>query len=180
MPATSDLAQAFDVFIVARLQSSTLENVWRRAFGSEYPEEARPDAFYPQSILNRIVDIFGPTCDGRLLLDVACGHGLTGLYLARRLGMKLCGIDISPSSVEIARQNATQAISAAEEAVQAEFSVRDASSTGLEASTCAAVVCLDTMLYFQDQLATMREMNRVLEPGGYLAFTTWEQKGYNP
>lgn len=61
----------------------------------------------------------------------------------------------------------------------AHFWVADASSTALEGGTCAVVTCLDVLLYIPDKAAFLKEMHRILEPGGLFVFTTWEQLGYS-
>lgn len=180
MPNRGELAAAFDTFNRVRLQSPLLERIWREGFGDEYAEESRPDAFYPQSALEHIIEALGPRRTGQALLDVGCGHGLTGFYLARRLGMRLMGIDISPVSIQLARQNIDHAASELNFRMNPEFWIADASDIGLPDGACGGVVCLDVMLYFPDKSATIREVARVLAPGGIFAFTTWEQSGFNP
>ena len=40
------------------------------------------------------------------LLDVGCGPGTHDVYLAEKLGLSICGIDVAPRMIEIARENA--------------------------------------------------------------------------
>lgn len=181
MPEANDLASAFDKFSTARLQSPTLERIWQDNFRDDYAKEARPNAFYPQSVLDKIVK-HGTTLpkqeSGIRLLDIGCGHGLTGLYLARSMSIYLYGIDLSPASIEAAQGHAEQQDPNCD--LDAKFWVADATSTGLPTSSCSVVVCLDVMLYFPEKKAALAEICRVLRPGGIFAFTTWEQTGYNP
>lgn len=180
MPDAKHLANAFDKFSEARLQNSTLEQIWQKSFGDEYAAAARPNAFYPQSVLDRIVghsaDVprQGPKAQ---MLDVGCGHGLTSIYLARSMGLSLFSIDVSPASIQAAQDHTKQQVLSS--SIEAKFWVADATSIDLLDASCAVVTCLDVMLYFPDKLAVVQEIRRVLQPGGVLAFTTWEQAGYN-
>jgi ubiquinone/menaquinone biosynthesis C-methylase UbiE len=173
-PSTSKLAQAFDTFNKQRIHSTVIEEIWSVGFGKEYASEARPDAFYTQSVLDRIASAVGSRTLKGSLLDIGCGHGLPGIYLAKRLKAdRLIGIDISSASIELARKHALS------DKVQADFRVGDGASTGLADESVATAICLDVILYMQDKVATIKEVYRVLEPTGLFAFTTWEQQGYN-
>jgi ubiquinone/menaquinone biosynthesis C-methylase UbiE len=168
------LAAAFDIFNRVRVQSLTLENIWKAGFGDQYAKDAKPNAFYTQAVLDQIVTALHSLESDGILLDVGTGHGGPGIYIARKLSMKLLGIDISPIGVEMA-QNAARASGFTD----AEFKIADAASTGLTDGSCAAAVCLDVMIYFPDKASALEEIVRVLKPGGMFAFTTWEQTGFN-
>ena len=107
--ALNTTATAFDTFNRLPPQSSVLEDIWRKAYTSSYPSEAQPNAFYPQSVLDDIIttttSTIGKTSDTddpRTLVDIGCGHGLTGLYLAKHLDMTLVGY-VSPASIALAK-----------------------------------------------------------------------------
>jgi SAM-dependent methyltransferase len=44
------------------------------------------------------------------VLDVGCGYGRDTIYLARSLGFRVLGIDVSPKAVELAKENAVNAL----------------------------------------------------------------------
>lgn len=176
MPETSKTAVAFDIFTRNRLESTTLEKIWRQACDADYATEARPNAFYPQSVLDAIAASVGKAAQDSQILEIGCGHGLTGRYLARRLrAERYCGIDISPGSTDLARSLAREDVAAQQ--MKSSFWVADAVSTGAEDASYALVVCLDVLIYLSDKSAAMNETARVLAPGGFFAFTTWEQEG---
>ncbi|GAM87601.1 hypothetical protein ANO11243_056280 [Dothideomycetidae sp. 11243] len=180
MTTSNPVADAFDTFNIARLQSPTLERIWRTAYGQQYGAEARPNAFYTQAVLDEIVSKVALCIDNSSsapLLDVGCGHGLVGRYIAGLLGCSLVGVDISPKSIDLARRLSQEKPS---ESREVQFFVGNAaSSIELSGGSCQAVVCLDVLLYFPDKLAALREMARVLKPGGLFAFTSWEAQGFN-
>lgn len=174
-----DVAAAFDLFNTARLQSPTLEKLWSESFGDDYATEAKPNAFYPQQALDQIANDYkqlDPSSAGHgTLLDLGCGHGLVGEYMAKRLGLQhLIGVDISPKSIEMAAKRAPEGLTT-------NFLVASGESVPLvKDSSCDIIICMDVMLYFRDKPATFKEIVRCLKPGGMLAFTTWEQQsGHN-
>jgi ubiquinone/menaquinone biosynthesis C-methylase UbiE len=175
MSRPSSLSAIFDIYHRTRMQSPALELIWKTGFGDTYPVEAKPNGFYPQAVLDRIISTFGDSVKSQILLDVGTGHGGTGVYLAKKLGMKMHGIDLSPEGIELAKK-AAQAAGLRE----AEFYVADATSTGLHRGSCAAAVSFDVLLFIPDKLAALNEIARVLKSGGLFAFTTWAQDGFNP
>lgn len=166
------MADRFDIFHTARTESEVLEDIWQKGFDQDYAADAKPNGFYPSSVLDRIIAV-GSNTSGRTLFDVGCGYGWTGLFLAERMNMKLLGTDASPIGIELAKKEA------AKRGITAEFWVADASSSGLEDGACAIVTCLDVLLYLPDKPTFLKEMHRILESGGFFIFTTWEQHGYS-
>jgi SAM-dependent methyltransferase len=102
---------------------------------------------------------------GSRVLDAGCGYGRIALPLAR-LGHRVDGIDLSPEMVEEARS------AASEESLQVEVVLGSMTELPLEASTYDAVICLwsafNELLEESEQLAAVKEMRRVLAPGGLL------------
>ena len=54
------------------------------------------------------------------ILDVGCGYGRDTIYIAKSLGFRILGIDISEKAIDLARENSINAL-----AKQAEFKVTD-------------------------------------------------------
>ena len=54
------------------------------------------------------------------VLDIGCGYGRDTVHISKSLGFRVLGIDISDKAVELARENATNAL-----AREAEFRVMD-------------------------------------------------------
>ena len=63
------------------------------------------------------------TSKGRRLkvLDVGCGYGRDTIYLARSLGFRVLGIDLSPRAVELAKENAANALTKDAEFMLSDF-----------------------------------------------------------
>jgi len=105
------------------------------------------------------------------VLDVGCGVGATPIYLAKRYGCRVVGVDITEKM--IARSNERLRGSGLEGKV--EFRVADAQDLPFEDATFDAVIAESVLAFIDDRQATLREWMRVTKPGGYVGFTeaTW-------
>jgi SAM-dependent methyltransferase len=101
---------------------------------------------------------------GAAVLDLCCGVGGPGRFLARELGCVYSGVDASASAVAIARERA------------GDLPCRFATVTvpPLPAGFFDTVLLLDTMLAFEDKDTLLREIAAALRPGGRLALTLEE------
>ena len=111
-------------------------------------------------------DLIGSACcrDGDRVLDVACGPGLVANRVNQVSG-KLCmvtGIDLNEGMLNIARRNPT-----------IEWHQGSATELPFGESSFDVVLCQQGLQYFSDRIAAMKEMARVLLPGGRLALNVW-------
>src|SRR5579863_8246031 len=104
--------------------------------------------------------VAGEISPGAGVLEVAPGPGYFAIELAKLGDYRVTGLDISQTFVEIARANA------ADEKVQAQFQRGDASRMPFEAERFDYVVCRAAFKNFSAPDAALREMYRVLKPGG--------------
>lgn len=156
--------------VLARLSGSpTLKTIFMEAYGDDYPAEADPFGFVSLSELRAMADILAGSAVSRLL-DVGCGRGGPGLWIARELGASLVGVDVVAAAVAAAYQHAA-ALGMAE---KAEFVVASGTDTGLPAVAFNGAVSIDALWMIQDKPAAFRELARVLSPGSPVVFTTWE------
>lgn len=108
-----------------------------------------------RALAERIAERLSP---GACVLEVAPGPGYLAVELARR-GLRVTGIDISRSFVEIARANAAEA------KVSAEFRVGNASALPAPDNWFDFLVTRAAFKNFADPAGAIREMHRVLRPG---------------
>lgn len=97
---------------------------------------------------------------GSRALEVAPGPGFLAIELARR-NLRVTGLDISRTFVDLARENARR------EGVEADFRLGDASAMPFESGSFDFVVCRAAFKNFSQPEEALREMHRVLRPGGW-------------
>src|SRR6266516_6332060 len=101
--------------------------------------------------------------EGTRVLEVGCGAGHTAVALAQR-GFQVEAMDPTPTLLQIARQNAAEAGVAG----RIRFLLGDAHQLPLEDGSVPLVVALGVVPWLHSPAAAVREMARVLQPGGYL------------
>jgi SAM-dependent methyltransferase len=106
----------------------------------------------------------------RELVDLGCGRGGPGMWIARESGADLIGIDFSAEAIE----QASQRRSSFGLDERASFAIGTLDATGLSAGVADAVVCVDAIQFSNDGVATAAEVRRILRPGGRFVLTTWQ------
>ena len=111
---------------------------------------------------------------GDTILDVGCGGGGTVRKLAAVAAEgKVCGIDHSEQSVAVARRTNRQGVA------EGRVEIRQASVSALPFSDDLfdLVTAVETHYFWPDLPADMREVLRVLKPGGTLIIIAEAYKG---
>ena len=103
---------------------------------------------------------------GQVLLDLACGQGSVGLWLAGRAGCDLVGVDFAESGLRIARKSA-----ALSSLLRSRFELGELQATGLADASVDGVWCADALFFAADLLAALAEIGRVLRPAGRVVMT---------
>ncbi|MGI9013797.1 MAG: bifunctional demethylmenaquinone methyltransferase/2-methoxy-6-polyprenyl-1,4-benzoquinol methylase UbiE [Phycisphaerales bacterium] len=96
------------------------------------------------------------------VLDVACGTGDLAILFARAGVSEVIGLDFTPAMLEIARHKADQAN------FNLRFEEGDATSLAFDDATFDVVSIAFGLRNVDDPHAALREMRRVLRPGGRL------------
>jgi len=107
---------------------------------------------------------------GQTILDVAAGVGDTGFAVAEKIAPegRVITTDFAPKMVDAARKRAEEL-----GVTNAEFRILDAEKMDLEDDSVDGVICRWGYMFPADQAAAFAETNRVLKPGGRLAFAVW-------
>lgn len=110
------------------------------------------------------------------MLDVACGTGIVARMIAQQLNgqVYVTGLDLSPAMVEVARS------AAAEEGAEIEWHVGSAETLPFPDASFDLVVMQQGLQFFPDKAAALREVSRVLAPGGRVTSATWRALSDNP
>jgi ubiquinone/menaquinone biosynthesis C-methylase UbiE len=94
------------------------------------------------------------------VLEVAPGPGYLAIELARLGPYRVAGLDISRTFVRMAAENAARA------GVQIDFRHGDVAAMPFEPASFDFLVCRAAFKNFSDPVQALREMHRVLRPGG--------------
>jgi ubiquinone/menaquinone biosynthesis C-methylase UbiE len=101
---------------------------------------------------------------GKHVLDLGCGIGDVTCWIASQVGPNgsVVAIDLSPDQLDVSRQQASQL--GVENVIS--FLQRNASDTGLPSDSFDIVFCRFLLCHLTDPFAALKEMHRVLKPGG--------------
>jgi SAM-dependent methyltransferase len=124
------------------------------------PTEALTAAVAPKLVR------FAGIHSGASVLDVACGTGVVALTAARA-GAKVSGLDFTPELIARARENAALM------QLEADWKEGDAEALPYPDSSFDFVVSQFGHLFAPRPEVVVKEMLRVLKPGGVVAFSTW-------
>lgn len=106
---------------------------------------------------------------GLRVLDVCCGHGDLTAALAGT-GAEVTGLDFSPAMLARARDRAPSA----------RLVEGDAQALPFEDGSFDAVTCAFGLMHVPDQDRALREMRRVLRPGGTAVLAVWRGPDDSP
>ena len=114
---------------------------------------------------------------GHKVLDIATGPGEPALSVAAWVGSTghVVGIDPIPEMVDAARRTAAQ-----RNAGNVRFEVAFADELPFDDGTFDAVISRFGVMFFPSPVDGVREMLRVLKPGGRLALAVWKSAEANP
>lgn len=103
---------------------------------------------------------------GSRVLDVGCGTGVFARDVARRVGPNgfVAGVDVNPGMLAVALRVAPEL----------EWREGSAESLPYDDAMFDAVVSQFGLMFFADRVAGLREMRRVLAPGGRIAVAVWD------
>jgi len=160
----------FDEGFAAAAASAGLRQVWQAA-DPDLPAEVEPFSFVSAALLGHVAWALA-LLPVQTVVDLACGRGGPGLWLARQAQAMLIGVDFSPVAVAQAGQRAA----VFGWADLARFALGELTDTGLPDACANAVVCIDAMQFATDLTAAAREAYRLLDAGGRLVLTNWQPR----
>jgi ubiquinone/menaquinone biosynthesis C-methylase UbiE len=110
---------------------------------------------------------------GERVLDIACGTGLVSFAAARAVGPtgQVLGIDLSGRMIDAAERRARDLSLA-----NCSFSRMDAERLALPDASFDLVLCALGLMYMPDAEQAVREMCRVLRPGGRVTLAVWGER----
>lgn len=117
-----------------------------------------------------------PIREGTRLLDVCCGSGASAIPAGEKVGSDgfVLGVDLAESLLKLARAKASS-----RGLKHVEFRLGDMLDLGFSESSFDTVVCVFGIFFVPDMPAAVRELWKLVRPGGQLAITTWGQDFLN-
>lgn len=114
--------------------------------------------------------------EGDSVLDVACGTGIVTRLAAQYVGTRgtVIGLDLNPGMVEVARSLPMSS------GTSIDWIVGDALMLPFPNAMFHIVFCQGGLQFIPDRLTALREMYRVLRPGGRLALMVGQHIQYCP
>jgi ubiquinone/menaquinone biosynthesis C-methylase UbiE len=109
---------------------------------------------------------------GERVLDVACGTGIVARLAAPQVGPsgQVAGLDLNEGMLAVARAQA------ASQGLPIEWHQGDATQLPFPDAAFDVVLCQQGLQFIADRRAALREMRRVLVPGGRAAVSTWQYR----
>ncbi len=123
---------------------------------------------YAQALIERARPI-GPS---DRVLDLGCGTGIVARLLRERLGgaARIAGLDVSPPMIAKARTLAPEL----------DWHEGNAMALPFADGSFDVVMCQQMLQFVPDPRAAVREIRRVLAPGGRLLVSTWRPRAEQP
>lgn len=127
-----------------------------------------------QSVLNmndfigRLLKLDSEIKQCKKILDAGCGIGGTVVYFAKKFpDIKFTGINIVPDHIEMAKNLAKEK----KVLSNTDFFVKDFADTDLSSNHFDAIYLMESSCYALQKQMLIREMYRILKPGGILVIT---------
>jgi SAM-dependent methyltransferase len=151
-------------------QAATFNRLWRQhAYGGDFPEDYAHIGFLTMPEARRFLELLAIPTDG-VLVDLACGTGGPGLWIASESGASLIGVDPAPAGLNAARRRAEQVGLAG----RSRFEQGTFEQTGLADQEADAVMSIEAFQYAPDKRAALAEFARILRPGRRVGFICFE------
>lgn len=109
--------------------------------------------------------------EGSRVIDIACGTGIVGRLAAEKAGRSgsVVGVDLNAGMIEVARQKRPTSGAAME------LHQGDAATLPFPDDSFGIAFCQQGLQFFPDKIGALREMRRVLGPGGSATLTVWSE-----
>jgi ubiquinone/menaquinone biosynthesis C-methylase UbiE len=104
-----------------------------------------------------------PSVEGKSVLEIGCGNGVQSIYISQKFAPAYVkGMDLNGANIEIAKGEAERA-----GLKNVDFEVGDAQDLkGIPDGSFDFVVNIESAFHYPDKPAFLREVRRVLKPGG--------------
>ena len=142
---------------------------WREAGFLRGLQALNPGRF---AYLKTLLREQGIAPEGASVIDVGCGGGYASERMAK-MGMQVVGVDPSEASVRAAREHAL------ESDLDIDYRLGAGEALPLEDDSCDIAFCCDVLEHVEDVQQVVREIYRVLKPGGLFFFDTINRTAFS-
>lgn len=159
------------------MNNTELKSCCAAAYQSDFVRLLLGDSFHPGglALTERIGDLLALSPRDHVL-DVASGRGESGIFVAKRFGCRVTGIDLGEANVA----QATSRAEAAGVGTLVRFELGDAEQLDYPDSSFDVVLCECAFCTFPDKRAATREFARILRPGGRVGLSDLTRSGTLP
>ena len=114
--------------------------------------------------------------NGERVLDLACGTGIVSRHALQFLGTSgaVTGVDVNAAVLEKAREICPP------DAAPVEWKQADAAALPFSDAVFDVALCQQGLQYFPDRSRALKEIKRILVPGGRIVFSVWRSIDYSP
>ncbi|MCP3922148.1 MAG: methyltransferase domain-containing protein [Desulfobacterales bacterium] len=163
------VGKIFDHWYKGQKKSQALQDIYAEVYGTDYNEEIEPGGYIGMGELKYIADHL---CieNGQSLIDLGCGRGGPGMWIARETKCSLTGVDISAVGIDHCKKRAIDF----DLNGQTNFYVGDICRTEKSDSSYDGAISIDTLVLVSDKLAAIKEVKRILKPNARFILTSWE------
>jgi SAM-dependent methyltransferase len=162
--------EGYDAVYDALPRGETFNRLWRmNAYHGDFPEPFAHIGFLTAAEAQRLHGMLHIR-PGEVLVDLACGAGGPGLWMARESGASLIGIDPSAAGLAAARQRAT-GVGLAD---RARFQHGTFEQTNLADGAADAVMSIEALQYAPGKGAAFAEFARMMRPGARIGIVCFE------
>jgi len=152
-------------------KSQSYRNIFKEVYGNDYLEELDNENFISMTDLQKIAKNLNID-PGETLIDLGCGRGGPGMWIARELGANYLGLDLSEKAVE----KASRRIIEFGLENNAKFQVGDICNTDFPDNYFHGAVSIDALGFVPDKTAAVKEVARILRKGAHFVVTCWEDE----
>lgn len=127
--------------------------------GQENPAELKLESWHENALS------LAPSLQGKAVLEVGCGVGDFAIYLTQQADL-VTAVDFSPAAIALAQKKAET------QQVPVTFQVADAQALPFPDESFDVIFSCECLEHVPGPQQALREMSRILKPGGQLILTT--------